>query len=78
MEAEINECPYKLKRQAKNIRKMIICLGDLIDSSEIPIKLNIELLQNHKNFQKVWEEIGVIPYAYVDENGNISCTSKKS
>ena len=51
----------KLKRQAKDIRKMLINFSDLIRSTEMPIKLKVEIIENHKNLNTVWEEIGVIP-----------------
>ena len=57
----------QLKQQAKYIRKMIICLDDLIRSSELPIKLNIDIIEGHHNLNTVWKQIGVIPYAYTKE-----------
>ncbi len=50
----------KLKRQAREIRKMILSLDSLIDITELPIKLNVEILTDHKNLNYVWEEVGVI------------------
>lgn len=50
----------KLKRQAREIRKMILSLDSLIDITELPIKLNVEILIDHKNLNYVWEEVGVI------------------
>lgn len=50
----------KLKRQAREIRKMILSLDSLIDITELPIKLNVEILTDHKNLNFVREEVGVI------------------
>jgi hypothetical protein len=50
----------KLKRQAREVRKMILSLDSLIDITELPIKINVELLTEHKNLKYVWEEVGVI------------------
>jgi hypothetical protein len=52
---------FKLKRQAKSIRQLILTLENLIDSTEIPIKLKVEIVEGHKNLNAVWKEIGVIP-----------------
>lgn len=52
---------YNLKRQALSIRKLILVLDSLIDCTEMPIKLNIEIIKGHKNLNRVWKEIGVIP-----------------
>ena len=51
---------FKLKRQAKSIRQLIVTLGNLIDSTEMPIKLKVEIVEGHKNLNTVWKEIGVI------------------
>jgi hypothetical protein len=51
---------FKLKRQAKSIRQLIVTLDNLIDSTEMPIKLKVEIIEGHKNLNTVWEEIGVI------------------
>lgn len=50
----------KLKRQAREIRKMILSLDSLIDITELPIKLNVEILTDHKNLNYVWKEVGLI------------------
>ena len=39
---------------------MILSLDSLIDITELPIKLNVEILTDHKNLNYVWEEVGVI------------------
>ena len=52
---------FKLKRQAKSIRHLIVTLENLIDSTEMPIKLKVEIIEGHKNLNTVWKEIGVIP-----------------
>ncbi len=52
---------FKLKRQAKSIRQLIVTLENLIDSTEMPIKLKVEIIEGHKNLNTVWKEIGVIP-----------------
>ena len=51
----------KLKRQAKSIRQFIVTLDNLIDTTEMPIKLKVEIIEGHKNLNTVWKEIGVIP-----------------
>ena len=51
----------KLKRQAKSIRQLIVTLDNLIDSTLMPIKLKVEIVEGHKNLNTVWKEIGVIP-----------------
>jgi hypothetical protein len=57
---EDKEPIVQLKRQAREVRKIILSLGSLIEITELPIKLNIELLVDHKNLKHVWEEVGVI------------------
>lgn len=57
MTKEHNKETGKLKRQTKNIREMIICLDNLIRNSKTPIKIDVELLQEHKNFNTVRREI---------------------
>ena len=52
---------FKLKRQAKSIRQLILTLESLVDSTEMPIKLKVEIVEGHKNLNTVWKEIGVIP-----------------
>ena len=52
---------FKLKRQAKSIRQLILTLESLVDSTEMPIKLKVEIVEGHKNLNAVWKEIGVIP-----------------
>lgn len=51
----------KLKRQAKSIRQLIVTLDNLIDSTEMPIKVKVSIIEGHKNLNTVWKEIGVIP-----------------
>lgn len=52
---------FKLKRIAKNIRRLILDLQELIDITEIPIELKVGIKEDHKNINKVWKEIGIIP-----------------
>ena len=56
MTKEINN----LKRQARQIRKMIMALDILIESIELPIRLKMEVIEDHKNLNSVWKEIGLI------------------
>ncbi|MFV5684331.1 hypothetical protein ACM55I_02690 [Flavobacterium sp. GB2R13] len=57
---ETKDSILKLKRQAKEVRKLILSLDSLIDITELPIRLNVEILTDHKNLNYVWEEVGVI------------------
>ena len=52
---------FKLKRQAKSIRQLILTLESVVDSTEMPIKLKVEIVEGHKNLNAAWKEIGVIP-----------------
>lgn len=61
----------KLKNQAKEIRNMILALGELIRISEMPIELSIKPIEGHKNLIAVFREIGGInlaDYADLSEN----------
>jgi hypothetical protein len=48
----------KLKRQAIDIRKIILSLANLIDEIELPIKLKVVPIEGHKNLTNVFEEMG--------------------
>ena len=58
---------YKLKKQARHVRRLILELKWLIETLEMPIELKYDIIENHKNLNTVWEEIGIIPI-YVPSN----------
>ena len=51
----------KLKKQARCVRQLLLTIDRLIESTEMPIKLKVEIVEGHKNLNNVWKEIGVIP-----------------
>ena len=52
---------YKLKKQARHVRRLILELKWLIETLEMPIELKYDIILNHKNLNTVWKEIGIIP-----------------
>jgi hypothetical protein len=50
----------KLKRQAKWARLIFLGLYGLLETTEMPVKVRLEPILDHKNLDKVWEEIGIV------------------
>lgn len=52
---------FKLRQTAEDVRRLILALSQLISSTEMPIELDVKIIEGHKNLNTVWKEIGFIP-----------------